>query len=102
MSAANEKVRWIDVLSSRRKRACGILFGSWKTSSISQLWVSRPIVMKLHQEVVALLQQPAIRERLLAEGAEPVGNTPDQFRTFIDAEIAKWGKIIRGAGLTAS
>ena len=62
----------------------------------------RPIVMKLHQEVVALLQQPAIRERLLAEGAEPVGNTPDQFRAFIDAEIAKWGKIIRGAGLTAS
>ena len=62
----------------------------------------RPIVMKLHQEVVALLQQPAIRERLLVEGAEPVGNTPDQFRAFIDAEIAKWGKIIRGAGLTAS
>jgi hypothetical protein len=48
------------------------------------------------------VQQPAIRERLLVEGAEPVGNTPDQFRAFIDAEIAKWGKIIRGAGLTAS
>jgi len=62
----------------------------------------RPIVMKLHQEVVALLQQPATRERLLAEGAEPVGTTPDQFRAFIDAEIAKWGKIIRAAGLTAS
>lgn len=62
----------------------------------------RPIVMKLHQEVVALLQQPATRERLLAEGAEPVGNTPDQFRAFIDAEIAKWGKIIRAAGLTAN
>ena len=62
----------------------------------------RPIVMKLHQEVVALLQQPATKERLLAEGAEPVGNTPDQFRAFIDAEIAKWGKIIRAAGLTAS
>jgi tripartite-type tricarboxylate transporter receptor subunit TctC len=62
----------------------------------------RPIVMKLHQEVVALLQQPATRERLLAEGAEPVGNTPDQFRAFIDAEIAKWGRIIRGAGLQGS
>jgi tripartite-type tricarboxylate transporter receptor subunit TctC len=62
----------------------------------------RPIVMKLHQEVVALLQQPATRERLLAEGAEPVGNTPDQFRAFIDAEIAKWGRIIRGAGVQGS
>jgi tripartite-type tricarboxylate transporter receptor subunit TctC len=62
----------------------------------------RAIVMKLHQEVVALLQQPATRERLLAEGAEPVGNTPDQFRAFIDAEIAKWGRTIRGAGLQGS
>ena len=62
----------------------------------------RPVVMRLHEEVVALLRQPSIREKLLAEGAEPVGNTPEQFRAFIETEIAKWGKIIRAAGLTAS
>ena len=58
--------------------------------------------MRLHEEVVALLRQPSIREKLLAEGAEPVGNMPEQFRAFIEAEIAKWDKIIRAAGLTAS
>ncbi len=58
--------------------------------------------MRLHEEVVALLRKPSIREKLLAEGAEPVGNTPEQFRAFIEAEIAKWDKIIRAAGLTAS
>ena len=62
----------------------------------------RPIVKRLHAEVVALLQQPAVKERLLADGAEPVGNTPEEFRAFIEAEIVKWGKIIRAAGLTAS
>lgn len=58
--------------------------------------------MRLHEEVVALLRQPSIRGKLLAEGAEPVGNMPEQFRTFIEAEIAKWDKIIRAAGLTAT
>ena len=58
--------------------------------------------MRLHEEVVALLRQPLIREKLLAEGAGPVGNTPEQFRAFIEAGIAKWGKIIRAAGLTTS
>ena len=55
--------------------------------------------MRLHEEVVALLRQPSIREKLLAEGAEPVGNMPEQFRTFIEAEIAKWGKAMRDAGI---
>jgi tripartite-type tricarboxylate transporter receptor subunit TctC len=61
----------------------------------------RPVIMKLHDEVVALLQQPAIKDKLLADGAEPVGNTPEQFGAFIQAEINKWGKVIRAAGLKA-
>lgn len=61
----------------------------------------RPIIMKLHDEVVAMLKLPAVRDRLLAEGAEPVGNTPEQFGAFIQAEIDKWGKVIRTAGLKA-
>ena len=61
----------------------------------------RAIVNKLHDEVVAFLKQPATRDRLLSEGAEPVGNTPEQFGAFIQSEINKWGKVIRTAGLKA-
>ena len=43
----------------------------------------------------------ALRERLLADGAEPVGNTPEQFGAFIKSEIDKWGKVIKAAGLKA-
>ena len=61
----------------------------------------RAIVMKLNREVVAIVNLPEVKSHLLAEGAEPVGNTPDEFGDIIKADIAKWGKVIRAAGLRA-
>ncbi len=61
----------------------------------------RAIVAKLNREVVSIINLPEIKTHLLAEGAEPVGDTPEQFGEFIKAEIAKWGKVIRAAGLRA-
>ena len=59
----------------------------------------RAIVTKLNRETVAIVNQPEVKQHLLAEGAEPVGNTPEEFGEFIKSEIAKWGKVIRAAGL---
>jgi tripartite-type tricarboxylate transporter receptor subunit TctC len=61
----------------------------------------RAIVTKLNREVVAIVNLPEVKTNLLAEGAEPVGNSPEEFGDFIKAEIAKWGKVIRTAGLRA-
>ena len=61
----------------------------------------RAIVTKLNHEIVAIINLPAVKSHLLAEGAEPVGNTPEVFGEFIKSEIAKWGKVIRAAGLRA-
>ena len=61
----------------------------------------RAVVMKLHDEIVAIVKLPQVRDHLLAEGAEPVGNTPEQFGAFIKSEIDKWGKVIRAAGIRA-
>lgn len=61
----------------------------------------RALITKLNREVVAIINLPEIKTHLLAEGAEPVGNTPDEFGEFIKAEIIKWGKVIRAAGLRA-
>lgn len=41
-----------------------------------------------------------MRERLTGDGAEPVGSIPEQFAAFIRAEIAKWNKVIKAAGIT--
>jgi tripartite-type tricarboxylate transporter receptor subunit TctC len=61
----------------------------------------RAIVAKLSREVVTIINLPEVKSHLLAEGAEPVGSTPEQFGEFIKSEIAKWGKVIRAAGLRA-
>jgi tripartite-type tricarboxylate transporter receptor subunit TctC len=57
------------------------------------------IVAKLNAEIVQALQQPAIRERLAAEGAEAIGGTPGEFAAHINAELARVGKILRDGGV---
>ncbi|MEK7230693.1 MAG: tripartite tricarboxylate transporter substrate binding protein, partial [Pseudomonadota bacterium] len=55
----------------------------------------KPIVTRLHDEFVKVLKQRDIHERILEVGAEPVGSTPEQFRKFLHADVAKWAKIVK-------
>lgn len=59
----------------------------------------RAIVSRLHAEIVKVLAVPDVRERLLSQSTEPVGNTPSEFAAFIKSEHAKWGKVIRDANV---
>src|SRR5216684_3462965 len=56
------------------------------------------IVTKLNGEIVRILGLPEIKERLLSQGAEPVGNSPEQFAAHITAEMAKWGNVVKASG----
>lgn len=60
------------------------------------------VVTKLSAEVAAILRQPETHERLSKEGADPVGNTPQEFGRFMQSEIEKWRKVIRAAGIQPS
>ena len=62
----------------------------------------REVVTKLSREIVAILAQPEMRERLSKEGAEPIGSSPEEFGAYMKAEIAKWGKVIRAAKIQAN
>ncbi len=57
------------------------------------------VVMTLHDEIIRILGAAEMRERLLAQGFEPVGGTPAEFAAYIKSEIAKWGKVIKAAGI---
>ena len=57
------------------------------------------IVAYLHGLTVKMLVQPDVKERLATLGAEGVGNTPDEFRAFVKAEIVKWAQVVKEAGL---
>ena len=61
----------------------------------------RPVVTTLHREMANTLKQPEVRERFAKLGAEPVGSTPEDFDALIKSEIAKWGKVVKEAGLKA-
>ncbi|RPJ47595.1 MAG: tripartite tricarboxylate transporter substrate binding protein [Betaproteobacteria bacterium] len=60
------------------------------------------IVTKLNAEVVAILKSPEMFDRLSKEGADPVGNSPAEFARHIQAEIEKWRKVIKAAGIRPS
>ncbi len=59
------------------------------------------IVEQLHRETVRALQAPDLRDMLKNQGAEPVGNTGDQFNVIIKEEIEKWRKLVQALGLKA-
>lgn len=59
----------------------------------------RDIVNKLHAGVVRALQNPEVRQRLLNDGAEPVGSSPEEFTAYLRAETEKWAKVIQAAGI---
>ena len=48
-----------------------------------------------------ILHTQELKERLSADGSEPVGNTPGQFAAHIKSEIAKWAKVVKEAGIRA-
>jgi tripartite-type tricarboxylate transporter receptor subunit TctC len=59
----------------------------------------REIVAKLHKGVVAALQDKGVKDLFTASGAEPVGNTPEEFGALVKSEIVKWGMVVKAAGL---
>lgn len=59
----------------------------------------KPIVAKLNQELAAAAADPAVRQRFLEQGAEPLVITPEEAAKFISAETAKWRDIITKAGI---
>jgi tripartite-type tricarboxylate transporter receptor subunit TctC len=56
------------------------------------------IINRVQQEVAKSLNTPAIKEKMLAQGAIPSGNTPAQFLTFIESEHKKWAQVVKASG----
>ena len=61
--------------------------------------IPRDILKRLNEGAVTAMQSPEIKNRLLSDGAQPVGSGPEQFEKVIRTEIAKWRKVIKEAGI---
>jgi tripartite-type tricarboxylate transporter receptor subunit TctC len=61
----------------------------------------KEIVAALNREIVGIVRAPDVKERFARLGFDIVGNTPEQFQAFIEAEVVKWGKVVREAKIHA-
>ncbi len=59
----------------------------------------RPIIERLNRELVKILALPEVKDKMAVHGMQPGGGTPESLGTFLVAEIDKWGKVIREAGI---
>jgi tripartite-type tricarboxylate transporter receptor subunit TctC len=58
----------------------------------------QPLVARLHEELVKILNQPDVKGRIESDGSEPVGSSPDEFRRFMRADMDKWAKLVKESG----
>lgn len=61
----------------------------------------REVVARLNSEINRALQAKDLRERLVSQGAEPRGGSPEEFEKYVKSEIAKWSKVIEASGARA-
>ena len=104
------KLRALAVTSAKRSRAAPDLPTMSEAAlpgyeSISWIGVfapartSKEIVALLNREIVRVLNTPEVNTRLLEQGAEPIGNSPEQFAAVQKADIAKYSKLLRESGV---
>lgn len=71
---------------------------SW-TGLMAPKGTPQAIVTQLNQDLVAVLNDPAVGPAMAAAGAEPMPGTPEDFAKFLDSEIKKWAQVIQEAGI---
>ncbi|MBI4191888.1 MAG: tripartite tricarboxylate transporter substrate binding protein [Betaproteobacteria bacterium] len=108
----NARLRALAVTSARRSVAApeiptmaesgfpGYEADTW-IGVVAPAGTPRVAISRLHDEITRILSAAEVRERLLAQGAEPLTNTPEQFAAHIKSEIVKWAKVIKASGARA-
>jgi tripartite-type tricarboxylate transporter receptor subunit TctC len=56
------------------------------------------VITRINSEINAVIAMPETRDRLVAQGIEPRGGTPQQFAAYLRTEIPKWTKVVRASG----
>ena len=75
----------------------GFETGSWFGMAVPT-GTPAAIIAKLHAESTKALLAPDLRDRMMAEGAEFVGDTPEQYTAYIKTELVKWGQAVKASG----
>lgn len=79
----------------------GIVIHTWN-GLMAPAGTPRPIVDQIASEVARAVKDPIIADRLVSNGVDPLGNTPDEFAALIAADISLWSEAIKSAGIQAN
>lgn len=86
-----------DVPTLAESGLTGFEVGSWQ-GVFAPAATPPAIIKRLNAEIVKILNTAEVREKLVALGAEPVGDTPEQFGAYVKAEVIKWSDVVRKSG----
>jgi tripartite-type tricarboxylate transporter receptor subunit TctC len=78
----------------------GFETGSW-FGLLAPAGTPKEIITALDTEIRKMVQSPEMREKLIQQGAEPVGMGSDEFAAHIKSELAKWGEVVKASGARA-
>lgn len=78
----------------------GFEMGAWQ-GLLVPAGTPQSVVDLLNAEFNKALQDKTVREKLMAQGAEPLGGTPSQYATYLQSELKRWAKVVKDSGATA-
>ena len=87
-----------DVPTTAEAGLPGVEASAWG-GYVAPVGTPQPIIQTLNRELVRAFNAPDVREQIAASGAEIAGGSAEQFAAVIRSEMAKWGKIIKDAGI---
>lgn len=107
----NGRLRAIAVTSTKRSAAApelpsiaetvpGYEASGWY-AALAPAATPRELIAKINNDMNRIMKMPDVTQRLAGDGVEAVGTTPEQFGTYLRAEIAKWGKVVKASGAKA-
>lgn len=77
----------------------GFEVGAWQ-GIMAPAATPRAVVDRLNAEIVKALQSPDVRAKLAAQGAEPLGSTPDEYAAYVRKELERWARVVKATGVT--
>jgi tripartite-type tricarboxylate transporter receptor subunit TctC len=101
VSTAKRSIALPEVPTIAESGVAGYEASSW-TGVMAPTGVAPALLAKLHQDLATAVTSPDVRAKILVDGAEPVGSSPQEFARMVRAEIPKWTKVIKAAKVTAN
>ena len=86
-----------DIPTLSESGLAGYEVGSWQ-GVFAPAGTPAPIIARLNTEIVKIINMPEVKEKLIALGAEPVGNSSDEFGATVKTEVVKWAEVVKKSG----